>query len=197
MTTEPPRRSRARLAVIGAGFLLAQVAAVAVYRWVENARERDDAPRFRSEHVDAPASPITMSRPDGAPMSLESLRGRRVLLHFWATWCAPCRVELPKLLELGRSLGNDGRISVIAVAMDDDWEAVRQFFNGTIPPEVVRVEANEAERLYGVSTLPDTYLIDASGHLRLRFRGARDWRNPIARETLTKIGYVARQGSPQ
>jgi len=104
----------------------------------------------------------------------------------WATWCAPCRVELPKLLELGRELDRAGRGSVVAVVVDDDWTAVRRFFGGVIPPEVVAVKGHTANNLYDVSTLPDTYLVDADGNVRLRFRGARDWQDPAARAMVTE-----------
>lgn len=165
----------------------AQACAVGVYLWVEHGR-RGGAPRaIRVERLDAPAPPLTLLRADGTPQTLAELRGRLVLLHFWATWCAPCRIELPALLEVGRELCGDGRCAVVAVAVDDDWPAVRQFFAGTIPPEVVAVTRDVAERQYGVATLPDTYLVDAEGHLRLRFLGARDWRDAAIREMVASM----------
>ncbi len=160
--------------------LLAQGLAIALYVWVERGRG-GEVHHLRVERLDRPAPALTMLRADGAMQSLAELQGRPVLLHFWATWCAPCRVELPKLLALGRELTKDGHGSVLAVAVEDDWPAVRRFLGGTIPPEVVALKADVADRLYDVSTLPDTYLVDAAGHLRLRFRGARDWQDPALR----------------
>lgn len=185
MTTSPPRRARARLALVVAGFLLAQVAAVGVYRWVERERERGDARRFASERIDAPASPIAMSRADGTPLSLESLRGRPVLLHFWATWCAPCRTEIPTLLKLAEDVTSE--ITVLAVALDDDPAAVRSFFEGEIPTPVVLARASDAERAYGVSALPDTYLLDAGGISRFRLRGPQEWDSAAVREDLSEL----------
>lgn len=104
-----------------------------------------------------------------------------MLLHFWATWCPPCVAELPGLLELGR----EGTVRVIAVSLDEDWTAVREFFAGEIPPEVVRASATTVAKTYGVSILPETYLIGADGMLRLRIAGERDWRSDAARAAIT------------
>jgi len=165
----------------------AQACAVGVYLWVEHGRRMDTPRALRAERLDAPAPPLTLRRPDGTVLTLAAQRGRLVLLHFWATWCAPCRVELPALLELGRELCGAERCAVVAAAVDDDWPAVRKFFAGAIPPEVVTVPADVAERLYGVSTLPDTYLVDAEGTLRRRFLGGRDWQDPAIREMVESM----------
>lgn len=186
MTTDVARRSWPRLVRSVLLLALGQAFLVAIYLCVERGRDNGETGRFRAERLDGPAPALAMMRPDGTMQSLAELRGRPVLLHFWATWCAPCRVELPKLLELGRELTRDGQGSVVAVVVDDDWPAVRRFFGAAIPPEVVALKADVAQRLYDVSTLPDTYLIDAEGTLRLRFRGARDWQDPAARAMVTR-----------
>jgi thiol-disulfide isomerase/thioredoxin len=183
MTTEASRPLRGRLAALVGAFALAQLGAVALYRWVE--RERGDPPRFRVERVDASAQPLAMLRADGTPLTLESLRGRPVLLHFWATWCVPCRVEIPALLALADD--SRGDLTIVAVALDDDPIAVRSFFNGRIPPPVALARAADAERAYGVSALPDSYLLDAEGNPRFRMRGPRDWGGPAVRTALREL----------
>ena len=97
---------RARLRRIGltvAVVLLVQGAAVAVYLRVESRRRSRDAAPFRSERLRGAkqAPDLELRRPDGAAVRLSELRGKVVLLHFWATWCPPCREELPGLLQLG------------------------------------------------------------------------------------------------
>lgn len=73
---------------------------------------------------------------------------------------------------------------MIAVSLDDDWDVVRKFFGGVIPPEVVRAPAAEVARAYGVSILPETWIVDARGSVRLRIARERDWRTQGARVTL-------------
>lgn len=185
MPTEQAPRSRTRLAWIVIAFVLAQVAAVAVYRLVQRDREQVGTQRFRAERLEAPAAPMAMLRADGSPLTLESLSGRPVLLHFWATWCAPCRVEMPALLALADAMKED--VAIVAVALDDDPSTVRSFFDGHIPPPVVLARAADAEQAYGVSALPDSYLLDATGQPRLRMLGPRNWLSPEARMALLKF----------
>ncbi len=97
---------------------------------------------------------------------------RPTLVHFWATWCPPCRVELPGLLALP-----DGHpVDVVAIALDRDWTDVERFL-GRPSSRMTLGDAAEIERQFGVHSLPVTYLVGSDGHLRFRFDGARDWRN--------------------
>ena len=161
-----------------------QALAVAGYLWIERGRTGDAEAPLRAERVSGAAPPLDLRRADGTALTLADLHGRFVLLHFWASWCAPCRVELPELLDLGRALSDDGhRLSVVAAAVDDDWQAIGAFFDGEVPAEVVRV-GDDARRSYDVSTLPDTYLIGPDGTLLVRLGGAREWRRPAAQAQL-------------
>jgi thiol-disulfide isomerase/thioredoxin len=172
-------------------FVLALAAAqgliVLVYRWVGNRRGETKEPAFRYERLSRkPAPDLLLLRPDGSSWRLADLRGKPVLLHFWATWCPPCKEELPGLLELGHDLGRGGRFEVIAVTLDKDWAKVRSFFGGEIPSQVLQDPSGHATRTYDVSTLPDTYLVAPDGTLLFRFGGARDWRTGAARDLLER-----------
>jgi thiol-disulfide isomerase/thioredoxin len=114
----------------------------------------------------APSDPSTAI----TPVELANVRGD-ALLHFWATDCAPCREELPALLEVARA--HDVR--VIAVSTDRDAALVERFFEGRVPPEVTREEDRALERVLGVRSLPDTYVVD-DGYAVRRIAGAIDWR---------------------
>jgi thiol-disulfide isomerase/thioredoxin len=157
--------------------------AVLGYLWVERRREAGtEAPLHYERMARRSAADLSLLRPDGSVQQLAGLRGKTVLLHFWATWCPPCREELPGLIELSRDLARDMPFVALAVSLDDNWAAVRDFFHGELPPEVFRAEDGAPARHYQVSTLPDTYLIAADGSLRLRFGGARNWRTTAARD---------------
>lgn len=98
------------------------------------------------------------------------LGSKPTLVHFWATWCLPCRDELPGILAL------DGhQVNVVAVALDPDWESMERFFNGEVPPQVALGDADQVRSAFGVTTLPVTFLSSDGETLQLRFDGARDW----------------------
>jgi len=169
-------KSRVVLAVIGAA-ALAQLLAVLVYLAVEKGKEPPVRRIFKAEPlVASPAPDIELVRPGGATFRLSELRGRPVLVHFWATWCKPCVEELPELLAFARGQERRaGRLELVAVAADETWEAVRDFFKGEIPAEVVRGARGDEPKRFGVSTFPDSYLVRASGELTVRFPGAQAW----------------------
>ncbi len=175
--------TRRRLLFAAVALLVLQALAVLVYRSVENGRGASSEAPFRHEVIKGgPILPeISLVRSNGTQLPARDLRGQRVLLHFWATWCPPCREELPALLRLGQE---HRHLRVIAVAVDRDWATLRRFFGGTIPPDVVRDPSGLLVKHYRVGGLPDTYLLDRSGAAKVRFAGARDWRNPSARELL-------------
>lgn len=173
------RNLRSKLVVVLAVVAL-QVIAGLVYLSVERGRAEPDA-AFAIERVTPRAAPdLVWTNRDGSAGRIADARGTPVLLHFWATWCPPCREELPGLLALGR----EESVRVIAVSLDDDWAALQSFFAGGIPPEVVLGSTKAVAQAYGVSTLPDTYVVAADGLVRLRVAGERDWRSDGARAAL-------------
>lgn len=167
---------------IAAALAIVALQGIVVVMVLRVERDRDQVePAFAAERVDPrPAPDLAWTTIDGSTGRVADARGTVVLLHFWATWCPPCVAELPGLLELGRA----GTVRVIAVSLDDDWTAVREFFAGEIPRQVVRASASTVAETYGVSILPETYLIGADGMLRLRIVGERDWRSDAARAAI-------------
>jgi len=176
---------RVRLLGVLLALATAQGLAILVYLKVDAGRRTQEDPTFRYERLSRKPGPdLALVGVDGSSRQLTQLRGRAVLLHFWATWCPPCREELPGLLELGRDLAKEGRLHVVAVSLDSDWETVRDFFGGHVPREIVRDHMGSATDAYDLSTLPDTYLLAADGSTRVRFGGARNWRTKLARDVL-------------
>jgi len=114
----------------------------------------------------------------GKRWSLHALRDRPVLVSFWATWCPPCVEEMPSLEVLARRLGN--RASVLAVSVDDSWDAIRGFFPSGTPLTVLLDPTREAPARFGTSQFPESFLIDPSGHVRYAFINQRDWSVPEA-----------------
>jgi peroxiredoxin len=114
----------------------------------------------------------------GKRWSLGGLRGKPVLVSFWATWCPPCVEEMPSLQDLARRLGD--RATVLAVSVDENWDAIRKFFPSGTPLTVLLDPSRDAPARYGTSQFPESFLIDARGHVRHAFINLRDWSIPEA-----------------
>lgn len=112
-------------------------------------------------------------------------QGRPALLHFWATWCAPCRDELPRVLALASSLPE---LDVWCVTTDAKWETVRGYFHGQVPAAVVHDVGGTLARRLGVSELPDSYLVDRFGRVHARSLGTRRWDAAALRAELLAEG---------
>lgn len=117
--------------------------------------------------------PLFVFRDDktSEPVALAGPRAKPMLLHLWASWCGPCRAELPSLFALGRK----GWVDVVAVTVDDRFGDVVRFFGGQLPPEVVWDKTITLERALGVRSIPTTFLVDTSGHVIDRFDGMQPW----------------------
>jgi len=104
------------------------------------------------------------SIPDGKPVQLASLHGKAVLLNFWATWCEPCKIELPWLVDLQKKYGPQG-LQIVGVAMDDtDDKEIDAFAHKMGVNYVVLKGTEKVGDLYGgVDRLPLTYFLDRSG----------------------------------
>jgi thiol-disulfide isomerase/thioredoxin len=176
-----------RIAIGMIGLAALQGLLVLVYLNVEEGRRAPAETGFGYERLPSrPAPELILASLDGRNRRLSDLRGRPILLHFWATWCPPCREELPGLLELGRELSAAGELELLAVSLDTDWTAIRAFFGGVVPAEVVLERSGVSQRSYDLSTLPDTYLLSADGVLQARFGGARNWRTQAALDTVLR-----------
>ena len=113
-----------------------------------------------------PAPPFTLADPSGTTVSLEELRGQVVLVNFWATWCLPCRAEMPELDEFAREYQGAG-FRVLAVNVLEDADAVRRFGEELQLELPLLVDPHgEVYRAYGVQGLPTSFLVDPEGVIR-------------------------------
>jgi len=110
---------------------------------------------------------------DGKTVRIEDLRGRVVLIDFWATWCDPCRESLPFYADLQRELGPKG-LTIAAISIDADDDPVREYFKTPPPFLVLRdPDGSIAERM-GVSIMPTSFLLDRSGVTREKLQGFKE-----------------------
>ena len=104
------------------------------------------------------------SVPDGKDVRLSSLRGKAVLVNFWATWCEPCKIEMPSLVDLQKKYGPQG-LQIVGVAMDDaDDKEISTFAHKMGVNYMVLRGTEKVGDLYGgIDRLPMTYYLDRSG----------------------------------
>ncbi len=136
--------------------------------------------------VGNPAPDFTITDADRT-VSLKGLRGKVVVLNFWATWCPPCVEEMPSLVRMQRELKDRG-VTVLAVSLDDDARQYRTFLEKNhVDLLTVRDPRQQSNELYGTFKFPETYIIDRQGVLRRKFIGAVDWTKPDIVEYLSKL----------
>lgn len=139
--------------------------------------EGEFARNFVVRLMPSPAQPISFGTIGEREVSIESFRGRTVLMNFWATWCPPCIGEMPQLNRVQKDLGDAG-LAVVAVAQDRGGEStVSRFLKGRglnhlIPYTDPDGDAAEA---YGVSGIPTSFLIDPNGLVVGHVVGPVDW----------------------
>jgi peroxiredoxin len=136
-----------------------------------------------------PATDFTLPALTGETVSLSDYHGSWVLLTFFATWCGPCRSEMPSLERLHQQLTDYGLV-VLAVSVDQQQQVIEPFIKRlglTFP--VLWDERGEAARTYRASSIPISYLIDPTGRLVGVSRGARDWASlaPMVNDLLAEI----------
>lgn len=118
------------------------------------------------------APDFTLSQLDGQPLRLSSYRGKIVLLDFWATWCEPCREEIPHFIELQNKYGQRG-FQIIGVSMDDTPDPVRTFYQQYhMNYPVVMGNSGIGEQYGGVLGLPIAFLLDRDGRITAKHIGA-------------------------
>jgi peroxiredoxin len=119
-------------------------------------------------------------------VQLSQLRGKPVLLNFWATWCPPCVQEVPDLVELQRQMGD--HVVVLAVSMDEDDAAYKSFTAKHMPGVLtVRDGDHKSSAMYGTFAYPETFLIDKDGKIQRKFIGAVEWTSPEIVDYLKKM----------
>ena len=123
----------------------------------------------------------------GQVWHLSDLRGKAVLLNFWASWCEPCRAEMPALQALAQRHGSE-KLRVLAVNFKDSEATVQRFVqrSGLNLPVLLDPQGRIA-RQWGVSVFPSTVLIGADGQVQGVVRGEFDWAGPQAEQMLAVL----------
>ena len=112
------------------------------------------------------APDFSLKDANGHTVKLSDYKGKVVLLNFWATWCGPCKIEIPWFVEFEQAYKDRG-FAVLGVSMDDDgWQSVKPYIEQRKINYRVVIGTDEIGNLYGgVESLPTTFLIDRSGRI--------------------------------
>ena len=125
------------------------------------------------QEIGAPAYDFTLQDLDGNAITLSELQGRPVILNFWATWCAPCRIEMPEFQSVYEN-HPDGEIAIVAVNLDEPVDRVTKFFRDDLGLTFTALldEGGVIADQYGVFTYPTTYFINEEGVVTAVHRGS-------------------------
>lgn len=121
------------------------------------------------------ATDFTLKNLNGKEVSLSDYRGRLVFLNFWATWCPPCRMEMPSMEKLYQRFKDDDFV-MLAVDLRESQKIVKKFVDDYELNFTILLDSDgRIGDTYGVRAIPTTYLIDRQGRLIGKAVGARDW----------------------
>ena len=156
------------------GALLAVLVVAGLYLvnryWIAPATQR--AGKLTGDRPMAP--PFSLTDLNGRKLELSDHKGKVVLLDFWATWCGPCRIEIPGFVKLQERYRDQGLV-VIGVSLDDSPEPVREFYREFRMNYAVAMGDERVPELYGgIIGLPTTFLIGRDGRIHSRHIGATD-----------------------
>jgi cytochrome c biogenesis protein CcmG/thiol:disulfide interchange protein DsbE len=137
----------------------------------------------------AKAEPFKLKDLTGDSVSMDDLRGKVVFLNIWATWCAPCREEMPSMEKLYERLHDNKGFVMLAVSQDTGSreEVVAYVKKHGYRFDVLLDPQNAVAEAYKVSGVPETFIIDRSGRIVAHHAGAFDWSQPEIRDALDEL----------
>jgi peroxiredoxin len=147
----------------------------------QSSSQSDSAIKAESQRKAAPE--FTLKDANGAAVKLADYKGKVVLLNFWATWCGPCKLEIPWFVEFEQKY-KDRDFAVLGVSFDDDgWKSVRPYVEQHKINYRIMIGSEAIGQLYGnVDALPTSFIIDRQGRIAARHEGLvdkQDYQNEI------------------
>ncbi|MBU6360981.1 MAG: TlpA disulfide reductase family protein [Chloroflexota bacterium] len=135
----------------------------------------NNTPTRRVLRENTPAPDFTLTTLEGANIKLSDYQGRRIMLNFWASWCAPCLAETPDLVSAYNNLLKQGESDIlfVGIGVNDDIQNLRKFAeNNRVPYLIINDPTSVVADAYGVIAMPITVFIDEKGLIYRKFIGA-------------------------
>ena len=177
-TVSPAAKKAVMFVILAAAVILffALIFTKAAPKGTKIITEGDRAPEFSLTSV------------DGRTVRLSDLRGKIVMVHFWATWCPPCVEEIPTLDRLFRDLvGKDFELLAISVDENGASGIVPFLQRNKLSLPVLLDPDHAVSKSYGTFKFPETYILDRNGIVKHKIIGARDWADPAALQGLRDL----------
>jgi thiol-disulfide isomerase/thioredoxin len=142
------------------------------------------APAARAAANRLPAGPLRVRARDGTARDLAARTGKGLILHFWATWCGPCREEMPALVKFVNETRADRNVEFLAVSVDEDWKVVDAWLEerGIANLPLALDPKGETAHAVGTDKFPETWFVSPSGEILRHVVGAADWNDARLRE---------------
>jgi len=137
------------------------------------------APASASKAVEGAAAPdFTVKDLDGKDVKLSSLKGSVVVVNFWATWCPPCKEEIPSMIKLNQAMTGKA-FRMLAISIDEGGkDAVEKFFKGSRDLPTYLDPDGKTPQVYGTTGVPETFVVDKQGIIQKKIVGGMDWSSP-------------------
>lgn len=137
---------------------------------------------------------FTLKNLEGSEISLEDFEGKVVFLNFWATWCGPCREEMPSMEKLWQRFKEEAFV-ILAVDLREEKEEVNSFMKDYgLTFSVLLDSRGEVANNYGIRAIPTTFLIDSEGRIVGKALGARDWASEDAFDLIEHLLLETKSG---
>lgn len=139
----------------------------------------EDSPPPLKVHIGQTMPPLSVQDLFNQPASIKPAPGKLLMLNVWATWCGPCRHEMPSLQRLAKRLG-DERLELVGLSVDMDEHVVREYLieNKIDFPSFLDREQSEVNDVLGVRVFPSTFFVGPDGRLLKVIEGWREWDDP-------------------
>ena len=186
-STAPQGRSRLLILAVGTAILIAVFTIV----WLQSAK-------YEPLAVGKPAPDFSLADLSDKHYRLSDFRGKVVFLNFWATWCKPCREEMPSMEILNKNFEKDGLV-ILAVSIDrvTTTKDIPPFVKGMNLTFPVLIDSwGQTDKRYKLMGVPETYIIDQEGILREKVIGPRDWTVLDNLKVITGLLKSGSKGSP-
>lgn len=142
---------------------------------------------LQAKEAKGPAPDFTLKSLDGPNMKLSEQAGNVVMINFWASWCAPCRVEMPKLNDLYNKYKDLGFV-LLGVNVEQQETPMRNFLQKRpVDFPILMDKGNDVSKLYNVIAMPTTVLVDRSGNIRYIHQGYKEGDEKKYRKMIKKL----------